>query len=123
MPGPAQHGVLIYSGNLPQLADFYVQLFDMHITRETKDLISLDKDGFTLIIHVPPFDIPAGSVSPVKLFLSVQNMAATREKAIALGGSAFDGEWANPIFTVSNIADSDGNHIQIRQFTHATTGD
>ncbi len=122
MSGPAQNGVLIYSINLPHLAAFYEQLFGMRITRETKDFISLDKDGFNLIIHVPPFDIPKGSFSPIKLFLSVQNMEATREKAVTLGGEAFDGEWANPIFKVSNIADREGNHIQIREFKNPGKG-
>ena len=122
MSGPAQNGVLIYSSNLPHLAEFYEQLFGMRVTRETKDFINLDKDGFDLIIHVPPFDMPQDSFSPIKLFLTVQNMEATREKAINLGGKAFDGEWANPIFKVSNIADREGNHIQIREFKNPNEG-
>ncbi|MBU2879138.1 VOC family protein [Aliiglaciecola sp. 3_MG-2023] len=122
MSGPAQNGVLIYSKNLTNLAEFYEKLFGMTITRETQDFISLDKDGFNLIVHVPPFEIPQESFSPVKLFLSVQNMEATRKEAIKLGGLAFDGEWSNPIFKVSNIADREGNHIQIREFKNANNG-
>jgi predicted enzyme related to lactoylglutathione lyase len=122
MSGPAQNGVLIYSSNLPHLAEFYEQLFGMRVTKETKDFISLDKDGFNLIIHIPPFDIPQNSFSPIKLFLSVRDMEATRKKAVNLGGEAFDGEWANPIFKVSNIADREGNHIQIRQFKNHSKG-
>ena len=78
MSGPAQNGVLIYSSNLHQLAELYEQLFKMQVSRETKDFISLDKDGFSLIIHVPPFDILKDSLGPIKLFLSVQNLEATR---------------------------------------------
>ncbi|WDT86655.1 VOC family protein [Alteromonas sp. 009811495] len=122
MSGPAQNGVLIYSSNLSHLAEFYEQLFGMRVTKETKDFISLDRDGFNLIIHVPPFDMPQDSFSPIKLFLSVENMEATREKAVNLGGKAFDGEWANPIFKVSNIADREGNHIQIREFKNPNKG-
>lgn len=116
MSGPAQNGVLIYSSNLPHLAEFYEQLFGMRVTKATKDFISLDKEGFNLIIHVPPFDMPEDSFSPIKLFLSVQNMEAVRKEAVNLGGKAFDGDWENPLFKVSNIADREGNHIQIREF-------
>jgi predicted enzyme related to lactoylglutathione lyase len=119
---PAQNGVLIYSNNLRHLAEFYEQLFGMRVARETRDFISLDKDGFNLIIHVPPFDIPKDSFSPIKLFLSVQNMEAARKEAISLGGKAFDGEWENPIFKVSNIADAEGNHVQIRESKNSSKG-
>lgn len=116
MSGPAQNGVLIYSNNLSKLAEFYEQLFDMHLVRKTSDFISLDKNGFSLIIHTPPFEITKVIFSPIKLFLTVTDMEKTREKAVVLDGQVFDGEWENPIFKVSNIADCDGNHIQIREF-------
>ena len=119
---PAQNGVLVYSSNLRHLAEFYEQLFSMRVARETRDFISLDKDGFNLIIHVPPFDIPKDSFSPIKLFLSVQNMEAARKEAVSLGGKAFDGEWENPIFKVANIADAEGNHVQIREFKNSSKG-
>nr|WP_136252942.1 VOC family protein [Ningiella ruwaisensis] len=122
MSGPAQNGVLIYSSKLNYLAEFYEQLFGMRVTKETRDFISLDKDGFSLIIHVPPFELPQESFSPIKLFLSVQNMDETRKEAVRMGGEAFEGEWKNPIFKVSNIADREGNHIQIREFIDASKG-
>ena len=117
MSGPAQNGALVYSSDLNNLSEFYEELFDMQVVRKTKDFISLDKDGFNLIIHVPPFELPKDKYNPVKLFLAVENMEDARNKATALGGKAFDGEWKNPIFKVSNIADCDGNHIQIREFS------
>jgi len=116
MSGPAQNGVLIYSGDLNNLSEFYEQLFSMHVVRKTKDFISLEKEGFNLIIHVPPFDMPNNAFSPIKLFLTIDDMAISRAEAVKLGGQAFDGEWSNPVFKVSNIADRDGNPIQLRQF-------
>ncbi len=121
MSGPAQNGVLIYSSNFQHLAEFYEQLFEMQVTRETPNFISLNKDGFNLIIHLPPFDLPKNSFSPIKLFLTVNNMEATKKEAIRLGGETFDGEWSNPTFKVSNIADREGNHIQIREFKSANS--
>ena len=117
MSGPAQNGVLIYSGDLSNLSEFYEKLFGMRVVRKTNDFISLETNGFNLIIHVPPFDMPLKAFSPVKLFLTVDDMAISREEAVKLGGQAFEGEWSNPIFKVSNIADRDGNHIQLRQFS------
>ena len=116
MSGPAQNGVLIYSGDLNNLSEFYEKLFGMRVVRKTNDFISLETNGFNLIIHVPPFDISTKAFSPIKLFLTVDDMTMTREKAVKLGGQSFEGEWSNPIFKVSNIADRDGNHIQLRQF-------
>ena len=117
MSGPAQNGVLIYSADLSNLSEFYEKLFGMRVVRKTNEFISLETNGFNLIIHVPPFDMPTNVFSPIKLFLTVDDMAISREDAVKLGGQAFDGEWSNPIFKVSNIADRDGNHIQLRQFS------
>ncbi|MET1254999.1 VOC family protein [Aliikangiella maris] len=116
MSGPAKNGVLIYSTHIDELSKFYEQLFDMKVIRKTSEMISLNKDGFNLIIHTPPFEMLEISFSPIKLFLTVADMKVTREKAVELGGKIFEGEWSNPIFKVSNIADCDGNHIQIREF-------
>lgn len=119
MAGAAHHGAIIYSSNLKNLSAFYVQLFSMKVVRETADFISLDKDGFNLIIHIPPFAIPHSSVSAVKLFFAVTSINNAKSQAIELGGEALDGEWANPIFTVANIVDNEGNHIQIREFARS----
>lgn len=88
----------------------------MRVARKTNDFIGLEVNGFNLIIHVAPFDMPNTTFSPIKLFLTVDDMAKAREEAVKLGGQALEGEWSNPIFRVSNIADRDGNHIQLRQF-------
>ena len=115
MSGPAQNGVLIYSGDLSRLSEFYEKLFGMRVVRKTNDFISLETHGFHLIIHVPPFAMPDKAFSPIKLFLTVDDMAISRAEAVKLGGQVFEGEWGNPVFKVSNIADRDGNHIQLRQ--------
>ncbi len=116
MDGPAKHGALVYSNEIKSLANFYIELFSMKVTRETKDLVSLVKDGFNIIIHTPPMVMPELDFNTVKLFLTVESLEDTKAKAEELGGQSFDGMWSNPLFTVCNIADSDGNHIQLREF-------
>lgn len=116
MNGPAKHGAIVYSADIKALAGFYTALFTMQVARETPELISLIKDGFNIVIHTPPFDMPEPHFSAVKLFMTVNSLAAARLKARELGGKVFEGEWSNPIFTVCNIADSDGNVIQLRAF-------
>lgn len=116
MTGPAKNGVLVYSNNINNLAKFYTALFSMQLTRETPELISLVKDGFNIIIHTPPIELPQADFNTVKLFMTVDNLEAAKLKAQELGGQAFAGEWSNPLFRVCNIADSDGNPVQLREF-------
>lgn len=117
MAGPAKHGVIVYSFDIKALTGFYTALFSMRVARETPELISLVKDSFNIVIHTPPFDMPKPHFNTVKLFMTVDNLAAARLKAQQLGGKVFDGEWSNSIFTVCNIADPDGNVIQLREFS------
>lgn len=117
MNGPAKHGALVYSNDTKGLANFYIELFSMKATRETMDLVSLVKDGFNIIIHTPPTVMPEPDFNTVKLFLTVESLEDAKAKAEELGGQSFAGEWSNPLFTVCNIADPDGNHIQLREFT------
>lgn len=117
MTRPAKHGALVYSNDIRALAYFYTQLFSMEVARETADFISLVKDSFNIIIHTPPVTMPQPDFNSVKLFITVDNLEAAKLKAKELGGQSFDGVWSNPLFTVCNIADSDGNHIQLREFT------
>ncbi len=116
MNGPAKHGALIYSNDIKALSKFYIELFSMKVVRETTDLLSLVKDGFNIIIHNPPTVMPESDFNAVKLFLTVDNLEDAKVKAEELGGQSFEGAWSNPMFTVCNIADSDGNHIQLREF-------
>jgi predicted enzyme related to lactoylglutathione lyase len=117
MAGPAQNGVLIYSAQVAKLAEFYQQVFALQLQRSTEDFISLSKDGFHLIIHRPPFDLPVPALSSLKLFLTVTDMQASRRQVQQAGGQLFDGEWQNSLFKVSNVTDPEGNQIQLREFS------
>jgi predicted enzyme related to lactoylglutathione lyase len=116
MNGPAKHGALVYSNDIKALSKFYVELFSMKVVRETIDLVSLVKDGFNIVIHNPPTTLPKSDFNTVKLFLTVDCLEDTKIKAEELGGQSFEGTWCNPMFSVCNIADFDGNHIQLREF-------
>ncbi|MBU1557060.1 MAG: hypothetical protein KJ998_19930, partial [Gammaproteobacteria bacterium] len=90
--GPSKHGVIVYSADIKALVGFYTALFSMQVARETPELVSLVKDGFNIIIHTPPFDMPKQHFSAVKLFITVDSLAAAKLKAQQLGGKVFDGE-------------------------------
>lgn len=117
MAGPAKSGVIVYAKDVAQLARFYIEMFGMVMGRETAEFISLENEAMSLVIHVPPVTIPAANFNTVKLFMTVDSLEDARRAAIELGGEALPGEWANPVFKVCNIADPEGNHIQIREFT------
>lgn len=92
-------------------------MFDMTVQRETEEFISIGKDGVNLVTHTPPIELPNSNFNRVKLFFAVEDLAESRQRAIELGGEALPGEWSNQLFKVCNIADTEGNHIQIREFT------
>lgn len=116
MSGPARNGVIVYSHNIKALSDFYIDLFGMAKQRETEDFISIGYTDFNIIIHTPPFELPTERHNTVKVFLTVSSLEASKAKAESLGGEVFEGEWSNPMFKVGNIADPEGNHIQLREF-------
>ncbi|WP_147291832.1 hypothetical protein [Alteromonas aestuariivivens] len=88
----------------------------MKLLRETQDFVSLGNGEMNVVVHLPPVAIPEPQFNCVKMFITVENSLLAREKAVLLGGAAFDGEWSNPVFKVCNIADPEGNHIQLREF-------
>lgn len=116
MSGPAKYGALVYSNDINALAKFYTELFAMQIVRQTTELVSLLKDGFNIVIHIPPATMPQPEFNSVKLFLTVDNIKTAQAKAVALGGQSLAGVWSNPLFSVANIVDPDGNHVQLREF-------
>ena len=116
MADPAKFGVIVYSRDISSLSQFYMDMFSMISQRETDDFISVGKDGLNLVIHTPPIDIPERNFNTVKLFITVDNLEEAKKRATELGGEALAGIWSNPIFRVCNIADPEGNHIQIREF-------
>jgi predicted enzyme related to lactoylglutathione lyase len=111
-----ESGVIIYARDFRKLSRFYIELFGMTVLRETEDFISIGSSAFNIVLHVPPIALPVPRFNAVKLFLTVESHEQARKKAIQLGGMALAGEWSNPIFKVCNIADPEGNQIQIREF-------
>lgn len=67
--------------------------------------------------HERPSQIPVCNFNTTKMFVAVKSIEDARSKAEALGGEALEGEWSNSIFRICNIADPEGNHIQLREFT------
>lgn len=116
MSTPAKFGAIIYANDISSLSQFYIDLFGMEAQRKTAEFISIEKDGFNLLIHTPPIALPDTRFNSVKVFLTVDSLSRVSERATQLGGEALSGEWANPFFKVCNIADSEGNHIQLREF-------
>lgn len=88
----------------------------MNILKQRDDLISLGHKDFNVVIHTPPFALPDHHFNTVKMFLTVDSLDEARKQVVELGGQALEGEWSNPFFTLCNIADPEGNHIQIRAF-------
>jgi predicted enzyme related to lactoylglutathione lyase len=116
-PGnPPRSGVIVYARDISTLSRFYLDVFDMLVLRETDEFVSIANQDLNLVIHKPPMDLPSMNFNTVKMFLTVSSLQETRKKAIELGGESLPGEWLNPIFRVCNIADSEGNHIQLREF-------
>lgn len=117
MQGPAKHGVIVYTNDLDRLTQFYSKLFDMQIVKSSEQMHSLVSDGLNIVIHLPPEPLPEARYNTVKLFITVDSHAETHEQARQLGGQSMDGQWANPMFSVTNITDCDGNIIQLRVFS------
>lgn len=116
MSGPAKNGVIIYSSNIKRLSEFYIKMFGLVLQRETDDFISIGSDELNIVIHTPPIEIPKPNFNTVKLFITVDSHEKVRKRVAELGGSALEGVWSNPVFKAFNIADLEGNHIQIREF-------
>ena len=117
MSTPPKSGVIIYAKNIKALSQFYIEMFSMALLRETDDFVSIGSKDLNIVVHTQPIEMPEKYFNRVKIFLTVDSLAKAREKVVQLGGKALDGEWSNPIFKVCNIADSEGNHIQLREFT------
>jgi len=117
MSDPSKFGAIVYAENIPLVSAFYLKMFGLRVLHETDGLVSLGGEGFNIVVHTPPVEIPAKKFNTVKVFLAVSNLEDARRQAVELGGRALEGEWSNPIFKVCNIADPEGNHIQLREFT------
>lgn len=122
MKGPAKSGAFIYAEDIKKLSDFYSTFLGMTLVRETKDLIVLSTEGLQLIVHVFPDDLSICNApefekrNTIKLFFSVDSISNSRDKAKELGGLVYEKVWKNPIFSVCNAKDPEGNSFQIREF-------
>lgn len=117
MSRPAKFGAIVYARNIQELSKFYITMFDLSVLHETNELVSLGGDGFNIIVHIPPIEIPERNFNTVKVLVAVESLESAKHQVIELGGKALEGEWSNPIFKVCNISDPEGNHIQLREFT------
>ncbi|WP_444933008.1 hypothetical protein [Microbulbifer sp. JTAC008] len=111
----SKFGVIIYVRDIQGLSEFHLKMFDFHVLHKTDKLINIGKDGFNIVVHVPPIELPERNFNTIKLFVMVECLEDAKNKAETLGGRAMEGEWSNPIFKVCNVADPEGNHIQLRQ--------
>lgn len=116
MSGPAKFGAIVYAGNIQKLSTFYLEMFGLRILHETDGLVSLGGQCFNIVVHAPPVELPERNFNTIKMFLTVDDLEEAKRQAVELGGEALEGEWSNPIFKVCNIADPEGNHIQLREF-------
>lgn len=112
---PIQSGVVIYANDLKRVANFYAVFLGLNCLKETSELISLGNETLAVVIHTPPVPIPQPNFNTVKPFFTVENFEQARASVIELGGEALPGEWSNPIFKICNIADPEGNVIQLRE--------
>ncbi|WP_018981568.1 VOC family protein [Salinimonas chungwhensis] len=116
MSKPARQGVIIYSNNTEDLAAFYESVFAMDIIKTSKQWVTLECEGLHIVVHVPPQQFPPERMNTIKLFISVDSHHDAHQSVTEAGGKSLPGEWANPLFSVSNIADPEGNIVQLRVF-------
>lgn len=117
MTGPAKSGVIVYSHHIQSLAQFYIAFFDMRVTYESDELLYLESSGLNLVIHQPPIELYEPFFNRVKIFFTVNSLIEARSRVKELGGRVLEGVWSNEVFSLCNVADPEGNHIQLREFT------
>lgn len=116
MSRSTKFGAIVYARNLQALSKFYLNMFSLSVAHETDELVSLGGESVNIVVHSPPIEIPERNFNTIKMFVAVESIENARHHATELGGEALEGEWSNPIFKVCNIADPEGNHIQLREY-------
>ncbi len=122
MAVPAKSGAFVYAHNVSVLVDFYSMLLSANVVRQTPDLTILACEGLQLIVHELPegIKVPPNSESPressIKLFFSVANLDVANQRLVELGGKTMQEVWSNPVFSVCNAVDPEGNIFQLREF-------
>ena len=126
MPGPARAGSLIYAKDMQRVSQFYQRVLGMKLLLEDDHHHVMESADFQLIIHAIPPHIAASvaiGVPPelreetaIKLFFSVDSLAAAEHAAAQSGGSVFGPVWDGPGFRVRNACDPEGNIVQLREW-------
>lgn len=125
MPGPARAGVLLYAKQLDRLSVFYQRLLGMTVLDANDERQIIANADMQLVLLAMPshaaaaIDIavpPVPREQTVKAFFSVPDLAVAIATASALGGGAFDVEYAGPGFRARNVFDPEGNIMQLRAF-------
>ena len=122
MAGPAKSGAFLYAHDVSVLVAFYSMLLGVKVVRQTPDFTILACEGLRLIVHELPdgIDVPpsleALRESAIKLFFSVESLAVANQRLIELWGKTMPEVWSNPLFSVCNAIDPEGNIFQLREF-------
>lgn len=127
MPGPADHGVLIYALDLDTLSRFYEQVLGLALLHAEDDHRVLGAGGVQLLIHALPTAIARGLTlaSPPELretqafkpFFTVDSLAGAEARVLALGGLLPGPVWDGPGLRYRSACDPEGNIVQLREVT------
>lgn len=125
MPGPADHGVLIYALNLDTLSRFYAQLLGLAQLHAEDDHRVLGAGGVQLLVHAIPAEVARGIVvtqppepredQAFKPFFTVDRLAEAEARVAALGGLLLGPVWDGPGIRYRNACDPEGNIVQLRE--------
>jgi extradiol dioxygenase family protein len=115
-------GAVIYAWDVTRLADFYERLTDATVTERHHRWVIFDLDGSRLVIHGSNQDSPDASLgqrrdeTPLKLTFVVDDVAATRQLVLDLGGGAvaLDTAWRDGDALFVDAWDLEGNVFTLR---------
>ena len=125
MPNPALAGVLIYAKDLERLSRFYEAVLGAAVVAADADHRVLQSPQAQLILHAIPApyaDQIVITVPPTpreeqafKPFFTVPSLEQAEQAAVDAGGLVHGPLWPGPGLRVRNIADPEGNIVQLRQ--------
>ena len=124
MPGPARAGAVLFAKDVADLVRFYESVLGMTCVHQDADHAVIENPDLQLVVHGLPDHIaqqialstpptPRAQV-PVKLFASVADLDAALEQVHAGGGVAVGAAWQGPGFRAVDVADAEGNVVQLR---------
>lgn len=125
MPGPADHGVLIYALDLDAMTRFYAQLLDLAVLHAADDHRVIGAGGVQLLVHAIPPEVARGIVitrppepredQAFKPFFTVARLADAEARVPALGGRLLGPVWDGPGLRWRSACDPEGNIVQLRE--------